>query len=456
MNSHFDHDLERDWQRCCQLLLGKMGQKALELNITPIRPLSYEHNTLTLGVSPRRVFRQWLEENYKPLIEEAFTEVTNEPCTVCFQDCQTPEEDAPAPAPAVQCVPRVAVPVNPLTERLNTHFTFDSFVVGDANRFAHSAALAVTNAPGHGYNPLFLHSNSGLGKSHLLNAIAWKLINERPGIAIDCLTSEEFCNRYYEALSRKEMPKFRNHFRNLDVLLVDDIQFFVGKKNFQEELFHTFNALASANRQIVITSDRPPRELDDMAERLVSRFEGGLTASIAPPDPETRLAILYAKQQAQGIRFPDKVLSHLASLVRSNVRRLEGALFNLVYSCTIYKIPFGSATTEFLDERLKDFLSEETLGPVSLEQIQKAVADHYALKYTDLVGKRRPANIAMPRQLAMYLSRKLTGLSLPSIADGFHRTHATVCHAIKSIEDKLAASPEMRREAEQIERSLRS
>lgn len=454
MDYSLDNNLLNFWQQCRQMLLSKMGSKSFELYIAPLQPLKYENQVLTLGVSPQRVFRQWLEDNYKPVIEACFASVTGEDCRVIFEDYQAVEETPAATRETAKLIPKVAKPVNPVIEHLNRHFKFENFVVGNCNQFARSAAMAVADAPGMAYNPLFLHSNSGLGKSHLLNAIAWHLVQMRPDISIECLTSEDFGNRYFEALSRNEMNKFRSHFRNLDVLLVDDIQFFVGKKNFQEELFHTFNSLFNCNKQIVITSDRPPREIDGLAERLVSRFECGLTAQITTPDVETRLAILRSKQQAQNIKFSNAILEHIASRVKSNVRRLEGALFNLVYSCTVFNISCSAVTTDFLDEHLQGFFSEEIFEPVTLEQIQKAVAEHYSLKLADMTSKRRPANIAYPRQVAMFLARKLTGLSLPAIADGFRKTHATVIHAVKSVEEKYSSSAEARREIDQIERQI--
>ena len=447
------------WKRCCDSLLQTLGQTQYDLWIARLVPLALEDTNLTLGIS-KQLFLCWLETNYKQLIEDAFSAVVGRKCQIKFQTLASqPQEAAPSesakPAPRSHRPLKVAVPVNDICSRLNKHYTFDNFIVGNSNQFAQCACLAVGNAPGSAYNPLFIHSASGLGKTHLLNAIAWKIAQTRPSSKIECLTSEDFGNQFHQALSSSKLPAFREHFRNLDALLIDDVQFFVGKKCFQEEVFHTFNQLLSRNRQIVITSDRPPQEIEGLADRLVSRFESGLQAEITIPDEETRLAILLRKQEDSSVKFPTWVLERIASGIRTNVRRLEGALNTLTYSCQVFNKSNPEVSKDFVEYHLRKIFQEEELhGVTDIGVIQRVVAEYFQLRLSDMTSSLRPANIAYARQIAMFLARKHTNLSLPAIAEDFHKQHTTVLYALKAIEKKSQTSVETRRDLNQIEKIL--
>jgi len=461
VSSDSSDSLKSLWERCCDSLRLTMGQTQFDLWIARLVPLALEGATLTLGIS-EDIFRCWLEANYQKLIEETFSGLAGRKCQIKFLTLVAKPQAAasqnaparPAPRPQAKAL-KVAVPVNDVCDRLNKHYTFDNFVVGGSNQFAQSACLAVANAPGAAYNPLFIHSASGLGKSHLLHSIAWKLAKTRPAAKIDCLTSEEFGNQFHLALSSNALPAFRNHFRNLDALLIDDVQFFVGKKSFQEEIFHTFNNLLSRNRQIVITSDRPPQEIEGLADRLVSRFESGLQAEITIPDEETRLAILLRKQEDSSVKFPSWVLERIASGIRTNVRRLEGALNTLTYSCQVFNNSNPDVSREFVETHLhKIFQEEELHGVTDIGLIQRVVAEFFQLRLSDMTSSLRPANIAYARQIAMFLARKHTSLSLPAIAENFHKQHTTVLYALKAIDKKYQASAETKRDITQIEKIL--
>ncbi len=339
--------------------------------------------------------------------------------------------------------------------RYNPRYSFETFVVGENNKFAHAACLAVAESPGQAYNPLFIYGGTGLGKSHLLHAIAQDLLKRKKRARIECLTSEEFTNRYIEAVSTNSLPRFRQNFRNVDLLLIDDVQFFTaGKERTQEEFFHTFNALYNSHRQIVLASDRTPHEIDGLEKRLVSRFESGLITEIQTPDLETRLAILRRKQTMHTVKLGDDVLTFIATRIKSNIRRLEGALVRLVSHASIY--PDRAMTVETAEQLLRPILEEEgTAGVVSMDRIQKAVAEEYSLRPTDMTSKGRQSSIAFPRQVAMYLCRRLTDCSSTEIGDAFVRNHATVLHAVKAVEAGMEARPEVRARVSLIERKLK-
>ncbi|MCR4572564.1 MAG: chromosomal replication initiator protein DnaA, partial [Lentisphaeria bacterium] len=291
------------------------------------------------------------------------------------------------------------------------------------------------------------------GKTHLLQAISHDVLRRNPKAKVEYLTSEEFCNQFTKALQHNSLPEFRDHFRDINVLLIDDVQFFGTKAGFQEEFFHTFNAMYTNHRQIVMASDRPPQEINGLEKRLISRFESGLMAEIQPPDLETRIAIIRKKQEDQTVKLSEEVINYLAAHVKSSVRRLEGAVFNLVSHASLTK---QTITIEVMEQVLRNLFHEEADTQVTVEHIQHIVAEHFDIRFADMMSKRRPASVAWPRQIAMYFARKLTDLSFPCIANEFDRTHATVLHAVTAVEQKIAESQNFKREMAVLERKLKS
>lgn len=325
---------------------------------------------------------------------------------------------------------------------LKPEYVFGSFVIGTNNRFAQAAAMSVAKAPGDNYNPLFLHGGVGLGKTHLMQAIGHKLLRRERRVRVLYLPGEQFANEFIEAIRRNSLTPFRERYRRADVLLLDDVQFLAGKERSQEEFFHTFNALLDGQKQIVLTSDRPANEIKNLEPRLVSRFEWGLTAELQPPDEETRVAILRKKAEEWGVSVGDEVVHFIAGGIRNNIRRLEGALTRLA----TYASLSGEKITGGLCERLlRDFLQEEKRSVISIDSIQRRVAEHYDVRLADMASKRRPAHIAFPRQVAMYLARKMTSASLAEIGESFGgRDHGTVLHACKRVEERMQGDPVLR------------
>jgi len=330
---------------------------------------------------------------------------------------------------------------------LNPHFSFDRFVVGQNNEFAHAACMAVASAAKAVYNPLFIHGDSGLGKTHLMQAIGQKLMEGDPSAKVVYLTCEKFTNEFIDMVRKGTLEKFRRKYRRADILLIDDIQFLAGKERSQEEFFHTFNELLDLQSQVVLTSDRPASELKNVEPRLVSRFESGLTVELQPPGVETRLAILRRKMEDWDVKLGDDILNMLAERIQSNVRRLEGGLVRIATYASLGTEQITIERTEFL---LKDILREEGQKRVNIDSIQKAVSEHYDLRMADMTSRRRPTNIAFPRQIAMYLSRTLTQCSLVEIGEAFGgRDHGTVIYACRKVKERIADEP-MTRDAVDI------
>ncbi len=336
--------------------------------------------------------------------------------------------------------------------KLFRNYTFDQFVVGKNNQFAHAAALSVAENPSNSYNPLYIHGPSGLGKSHLLHAIAKKLIDTQPHLNICLTTSEEFTNRYIYSLSKNKVNAFRNDFRNVDILLIDDIEFLSGKEATQEEFFHTFNSLHSQHCLIVLTSDCEPSKLKRLEDRIVSRFQWGLIADINPPALETRIAILKKKAEHKQINIPDDVLLYIANKFKRNIRELEGPLNKIIVYASMNKRPID---LDLAKRCLKNMVSDETTF-ISCEHIQSLVAEQFRISRKDLLSKSRSKKIAQPRQIAMYLTRQLTGMSLPEIGVAFgNKHHSTVLHSIQKIEKSLNTDKQAQAMIQSIERSLR-
>jgi chromosomal replication initiator protein len=367
------------------------------------------------------------------------------PCSVRFTFA--PEDAAAAPPPPPE--PKVEpVPVEPKAEPsaaghgLNARNTFELFVVGTNNQYAHAACSAVANAPGKTYNPLFIYGGVGLGKTHLMQAIGQHILKSRKNSKVCYVTSERFTNEFIDAIQNSTLVKFRKRYRQADVLLIDDIQFLAGKERSQEEFFHTFNALFDGHKQIVLSSDRPPSEIANLEHRLVSRFEWGLTAELQPPDIETRLAILRKKAEGLEVRLEPSILEFLAERIRTNVRRLEGGLMRVA---SFASLSGSQPTTEKIEHLLKDILQEEARRAITIDQIQRRVAEHFDVRLADMTSKRRPQNIAFPRQIAMYLSRELTRASLAEIGDAFGgRDHGTVLHAHRLVKGRMGSEEKVR------------
>lgn len=444
------------WKDACEDLRTKMSDDTFSRWISPAVPVSFKSEVFELGVA-NNMFSIWLEDNYKPLIVESLNTVTGLTVTLKFKEGYIPvEEELEAKVAPKKEKIKTVVEEDELDEPkyipgYNPRFTFDNYVVGDENKFCYAAARAVASAPGKVYNPLFIYGNTGLGKTHLMQAVAQQVIQNKKRAKVEYLSSEEFFNKYIEALESKKLPSFRRHFRSLDLLLIDDVQFFKGKERLQEEFFHTFNTLFNAHKQIILTSDRTPHDINGLEKRLVSRFECGQIVDTAPPDYETRLAILRQKQKEQKIKLSDEVLDFIASRIKSNVRRLEGALIRLTSYVSMMDVEMDLLTAQQL---LGSMLEEEIATKVSIQTIQRHVADYYDIRVSDIVGNKRPQNIAFPRQVAMYLSRDMTEESLPSIGETFNRNHATILHACKAVETKAEKDPSFKMVVNQLRKQL--
>jgi chromosomal replication initiator protein len=413
----------------------------------PLAVRNYEKGTLTLS-SDNSIYQYWIEENYLPQLKSTASRVLGEPVSIRFHLPSSPDGTAaPIPAPRAE-TPRAkketrSSVIGDSRGCLNPRSTFESFVVGTNNQFAHAAARAVAEAPARTYNPLFLHGSVGLGKTHLMQAVGHLIQQNKKHLKVFYVTSEQFTNDYISAIQHGELQKFRKSYRQVDVLLIDDIQFLAGKDRSQEEFFHTFNTLFDGSKQIVVTADSPPTEIANIEKRLTSRFEWGLAAELQPPDAETRLAILRHKMNAMPEKLADPILGFIAERVKTNVRRLEGALNRVAAFATLHGKAMTVAQVEVL---LRDLLQQEGQQTVSIDGIQRRVAETYDLRLADMTSKRRPANIALPRMVAMYLSRRLTTASLNDIGDAFGgRDHGTVLHANRTIEAKMKTDENLRR-----------
>ena len=336
---------------------------------------------------------------------------------------------------------------------LNPKYVFDSFVVGQSNRMAYAASLAVAEAPATNYNPLFLYGNSGLGKTHLMHSIGHFILDKNPDAKVLYVTSETFPNDLINSLQNNKNEEFRNKYRNIDVLMIDDIQFISKKEGTQEEFFHTFNALYESSKQIIISSDRPPKEIKTLEDRLRSRFEWGLIADVQPPDYETRIAILRKKAERDHITVPDDVMAYIAKNIASNIRELEGALTRIVAFATLTNQDISISLAE---NSLKDIFSENASTPLTPDLIQQVVAEHYNIRVEDIQGSKKPKNIAFPRQVSMYLCRKMLDISLPKIGESFGgRDHTTVIHAITKIEKQLETDTALQKTILQLDKEIK-
>lgn len=456
------------WRKATTKLRKKLNEDTFDRWMAGIVPLGMNDSHITLGVS-NEIICLFLQRNYYSLIADAIGDLVKKPVTLSFESGHAAAPPALPPAEEEKKPRRTAGKPgrnadmrgggerskdDPAAVRAyNRRFTFHTFVIGQNNKFAHAACYAVARNLGKAYNPLFIHGGTGLGKTHLLQAIAHDVMEGRDGQArVEYLSSEEFFNRYIYALQEKRLPRFRNHFRKIDLLLIDDVHFFTGKEQLQEEFFHTFNALHDGHRQIVLTSDRPPHEIGGLEQRLVSRFEWGLTTEVQIPDLETRVAILRKKQAEYTTRLDDEVLLWVATQIRANIRQLEGALIRLVAYASITGTPIDTATAEQL---LRPLLDQEKAGALTIEQIQRLVAEYFDIRLADMTSKKRPQSIATPRQVAMYFSRQMTDSSSTAIGESFNRNHATVLHAVNSVEKKSQTDERFRDTLVDLEKRLK-
>ena len=396
--------------------------------IEPAKPLSFQNKQLIIEV-PTMIQKNYWEKNLASKILETFYMMSGEEILPIFV---TPDEAESLMKGQKEKQPEVIEESNHSKALLNNKYTFDTFVIGKGNQMAHAAALVVAEDPGSIYNPLFFYGGVGLGKTHLMHAIGHQMLLKRPHAKIKYVSSENFTNDFITSIQKNRMEEFRNEYRTVDLLLVDDIQFLVNKEGTQEEFFNTFEELYRNNKQIVLTSDRLPNEIPTLPQRLVSRFAWGLSVDITPPDLETRTAILRKKAEAENLEIPDDTLSYIAGQIDSNIRELEGALVRVQAFAAIQSVDI---TTSLAAEALKALKSSQHLSQVSILKIQEDVAKYYHLQIKDLKGKKRVKNIVVPRQIAMYLSRELTDNSLPKIGAEFGgKDHTTVIHAHEKIQ----------------------
>jgi chromosomal replication initiator protein len=428
VDARLDDTAAGAWHEVSGRLQETLNEAAWSAWFSSASPRTVTDGTLEVGV-PNEFTRQWIEGHFAALVAAAARDVTGGPLDVRF----TVEAPVATPTPAPDVVRRPGGPwketaaADPQSHPLNPKYAFDHFVIGSSNRFAHAAALAVAEAPAQAYNPLFIYGPTGLGKTHLLQAIGHYIRTETPGLRARYVTSESFMNDFIGDLQEKRLEQFKARYRTYDLLLVDDIQFLGGKERIQEEFFHTFNSLYEAGGQIVLTSDRPPRDIPKLEERLRSRFEWGLITDVQPPDLETRIAILRKRADRDGIRLTNPaVLAAIAQRIQTNIRELEGGFTRVVAYASLNGVPI---TEDLVRDVLRDQFPEGA-RPVTAEQIQKVVADAFNVNVSDLKGDRRTQNFVYPRQLAMYLCRELTDLSLPKIGQRFGgRDHTTVHYA---------------------------
>jgi len=439
------------WESVKAELRSAVSGSDFESWFANIQPVGIEGDTLVLR-APSVLAEAWVNSNFGDLLRRQVTLAAGRSMSYRLA-APTEREAAPAPAPIATPRSRVAAPKPPAIKATNT---FENFIVGNENEMAHGAALAVAKEPGHNYNPLFIYGPTGLGKTHLMHAVAHSLFARNPQARIAYVTSETFTNEFIQALQTNSVAQFRRRYRELDLLLIDDIQFLAGKESTQEEFFHTFNELHNSHKQVVLTSDRPANEIARLQERLVSRFQWGMVASIAAPGLETRIAILRRKAQDRGLDLAPEIAEFIGSRIARNVRNLEGAVTRIEGYLRM------SPNRRVLDiqavERLlHDILVEEASHTLTVEMIQRSVAEHYRIQLSDMTSKRRMQAIAFPRQVAMYLSTQLTGLSLVSIGQAFGgRDHGTVIHARKTVGNQCEVDPNVRRSVEFLKSQLSS
>lgn len=458
MNSY---DLAEIWVRCKDKLKESFNEKVFNVWIKPIMPLEVTDTYYKVAVK-NDFFKTMLEENYAQVIEGILAGIMSKNIKLIIEtmDNGSSGSEAAEEMPAVPAKREQQQLFNentsvqqPDESNLNPKYVFETFVIGNSNRFAHAAAQAVANDPAHAYNPLFLYGGVGLGKTHLMHAIGNRIKQNNPSMKVLYTSSEKFTNEIINSIQNKTTEAFRQKYRNIDCLIIDDIQFLKGKEQTQVEFFHTFNALKDADKQIIISSDRPPREIETLEDRLRSRFDQGLTADIQTPDLETRMAILRTKAASDNIVLPTEVITLLATNIATNIREIEGAYNKIVAYTSLMHMPI---TVETAQKVLSDMGNDIKTRTITYEGIIKVVADHYNVKQDELFNKKRTQNIAFPRQVAMYLCRELADLSYPRIGELFGgRDHTTVIHAYEKISNFKNSNLAFQNELQEIIEILR-
>ena len=436
-------DIVSLWEKTLQLIKGELSPPSFNAFFKQIKPLQIQSNTLILLV-PNDFTKGILEDRYLNLIESSVNQKKKKKHDIKF----VLSEDDVAGLKKNHNIEEDDNKLKKNYPNLNPKYTFDTFVIGNSNRFAHAACVAVAEAPARAYNPLFLYGGVGLGKTHLMHAIGHHIMEQKKDPKVVYVSSEKFTNELINSIKDDRNEEFRNKYRNVDVLLIDDIQFIAGKERTQEEFFHTFNSLHEANKQIIISSDRPPKEIPTLEDRLRSRFEMGLITDIQAPDFETRMAILRKKAQMEDIDVPNEVTVYIAKNIKSNIRELEGALTRVVaYSSLTNK----TISFELASEALKDIISTSKHEEINVNRIKEKVSSVFSLKMEDFNSKKRTRSISYPRQIAMYLSRELTDLSLPKIGEEFGgRDHTTVIHAHDKISKDIENNEDFKEKINKI------
>ena len=436
-------NIESLWEQTCVLLAKEMNYVSYDTWVSEnMLPVDIQDDKVIISVKMESMIPM-LQKKYGGLIEKCLSESAGTPMKAMLLSKS-----------AVQRIITDPEPVDENDPHLNPKYTFENFVVGSGNRFAHAAALAVAESPAEAYNPLFIYGGVGLGKTHLMQAIGHFIHQENPGKKILYMTSESFTNELISAIQQKKTFEFREKIRKVDVLMVDDIQFIAGRESTQQEFFNTFNELHNENKQIILTSDKPPKDIQRLEERLCSRFEWGLVADIQRPDIDTRVAILREKTMQEGISVPDAVMQLIAGKIDSNIRELEGCLTRLVAFSNLVKQPI---TTELCEQALKEIFDQRRHKQVTAELIMQTVSDYYGLTLNDLIGPTRKREITVPRQIAMYLTREMTGMSLPQIGSVFGgRDHTTVMHSCKTVEAGTAGDSNLGMVVDDIKRLVKN
>ncbi|GEP80310.1 chromosomal replication initiator protein DnaA [Staphylococcus carnosus] len=448
----------------------EIWDKVLELAKNELTPISYstwfeppktelidiQENTAIILVESNFV-QDFLKKQYTNIIADLIEKAIGTklmPNFVIQEDLTEDKQVKDSAKAKSEAKPDVQAPQNSSEDQFNVHNTFETFVIGPGNRFPHAASLAVAEAPAKAYNPLFIYGGVGLGKTHLMHAIGHYVLENNRDAKVIYTSSEKFTNEFIKSIRDNETEQFREKYRNIDVLLIDDIQFIQNKEQTQEEFFHTFNDLHQTGKQIVISSDRPPKEIAKLEDRLRSRFEWGLIVDITPPDYETRMAILQKKLEEEDVDIPLESLTYIANQIQSNIRELEGALTRVIaYS----RLQNEAITTELTAEALKDIIQTPKSKKITIQDIQKVVGQYYNVRLEDFAAKKRTKSIAYPRQIAMYLSRELTDFSLPKIGEEFGgRDHTTVIHAHMKIQTDMSEDPIFKQEVENLEKEIRN
>ena len=429
-------------------LKDRLGEQNFQTWIKPTKLISLEGERIVLEV-PNNFFRDWLKDHYLEIMETAGSRLVGRQLQVTFTISHHPYQPEIEPGvPPAQQQPAVLQISN-----LNLKYSFDRFVVGACNQFAHAATMAVANAPGKAYNPLFIYGGVGLGKTHLMQAAANAVLQHKERYQVLYLSSESFTNDFINAIANRTTEKFRKKYRDVDVLLIDDIHFLGGQVKTQEQFFHTFNHLFDLHKQLIFSSDRSPQDIPDVEERLISRFEWGLVVDIQPPDRETRMAILRKEAEYSRITVPDEIIFYIADRIKSNIRKLEGALIQVVSYASLTKTELNLKTTELV---LAGIVEDEMEHIITIDQIQRKLSDYYDIRLADMKSSRRPKAIAYPRQLAMYLSRCMTGRSLSEIGEAFGgRDHTTVLHACHKIGEQLSVDKHLSNTLSYLEKEIR-